>query len=97
MEKGGYICILTNTHRNVLYTGVTSDLDTRIHQHKTHFYKDSFTAKYNVEFLVFYEAYGRIEDAIDREKKVKKFSRAKKIALIEAVNPKWDDLWEQIS
>lgn len=97
MQKGGYIYIATNKHRTTLYTGVTSKIVNRIDQHKKHFYKNSFTDKYNIEYLVYYEAYGSIEDAIDREKQIKKWRRQKKIDLIESLNPDWKDLWTEIS
>ena len=88
--------MVTNKHRNVLYIGVTSKLLTRIYKHKTHFYKESFSDKYNIEFLVYYEGYGRIEDAIGREKELKNWSRARKDALINSMNPEWRDLWEEM-
>ena len=97
MQKGGCIYFVTNTHKTVLYTGVTSNLQQRIHQHRTHFYKNSFTARYNVECLVYYEGFDRIEEAIAREKEVKKWNRQKKIDLINSFNPEWMDLWEDIS
>ncbi len=97
MHKGGCIYILTNKHRTVLYTGVTSNLYNRIHQHKNHYYKNSFTDKYNVEFLVYYEGFDRIEEAIAREKEVKKWNRQKKIDLISLFNPEWNDLWDEVS
>ncbi len=97
MQKGGYVYIVTNAHRTVLYVGVTSQLLSRMYQHKTHFYKRSFTDRYNIEFLVYYEAFGRIEDAISREKEIKKWRREKKVALIERVNPEWRDLYEEMN
>jgi putative endonuclease len=80
-----------------LYIGVTSNLVRRIDQHKTHFNKGSFTDRYNLELLLYYEAYGRIEDAIEREKILKKWSRKKKEALINTLNPKWKDLWHEVN
>ena len=97
MHKGGYVYIATNKHHTTLYTGVTSKLINRIHQHKTHFYKNSFTDKYNIEYLVYYEGFGRIEDAISREKEIKKWNRQKKIDLINSMNPDWKDLWSEIN
>ena len=96
MAKGGYVYMVTNKHHNVLYIGVTSQLLNRIYKHKTHFYKKSFSDRYNIEYLVYYEGYGRIEDAIGREKELKKWSRAKKDALINTMNPEWRDLWEEM-
>jgi putative endonuclease len=97
MQKGGYIYIVTNTHHTTLYVGVTSQLLNRIYQHKTHFYKRSFSARYNIEYLVYYEAFGRIDDAIAREKEIKKWRREKKITLIESVNPEWKDLYDEMN
>lgn len=94
---GGYIYILTNAHHSVRYTGVTSQLVKRIGEHKNHFYKNSFTDRYNIEFLFYYESYGHIQDAIDREKVVKKLNRQRKIDLINSLNPEWKDLWDEIS
>ena len=96
MRKGGYVYIATNKHRTVLYTGVTSELDNKIYKHKQHFYKNSFTDRYNIEYLVFYEEYGHITDAINREKEIKKWSHQRKIALIDSFNPEWKDLWDEI-
>src|SRR5438874_11234762 len=94
--KTYHVYILTNVSRSSLYTGVTSKLVKRDFQHEIKFFK-GFTAKYNVNRLVYYEAFFRIEDAIAREKQIKGWRLAKKIALIEGMNPKWGDLsrgWE---
>ncbi len=92
MKKNGYVYILTNISNTVLYTGVTSDLTERIQKHKSEFYKDSFTSRYNITKLVYYELFESIEDAITREKQIKAGSRKKKIELIEKHNPEWKDL-----
>lgn len=86
-----YVYITTNTSRKVLYTGVTSDISSRIIQHKNKSF-GGFTSKYNADVLVFFEAYTSIEDAISREKQIKSWSRRKKLALIESVNPEWREL-----
>jgi putative endonuclease len=91
MEYGGCVYIMTNKNRTTLYIGVTSDLTTRIHQHKTHAYPTSFTSKYNLEYCVYFEFFPRIEEAIDREKQLKGWRREKKNALIEKLNPEWED------
>ena len=70
-KKGGYIYIITNQHHTVLYVGVTSNLPGRIGQHKDKFYPKSFTAKYNVDKLVYFEVFNSIVDAIMREKQIK--------------------------
>lgn len=96
MNKGGYVYIITNKNLTVLYTGVTSDLLTRVLQHKEKFLPDSFTAKYNCSILVYYNFFPTIEEAITEEKRIKAGSRNKKIMLIEKMNPDWNDLWEEI-
>ncbi|MCL2683060.1 MAG: GIY-YIG nuclease family protein [Bacteroidales bacterium] len=92
MQKGGYIYIMTNDHRTTLYIGVTNDLERRVQEHRTHFHKHSFTAKYNLEKCVYYEYFLNIEQAIKREKQLKKWSRGKKEILINRLNPKWNNL-----
>lgn len=92
MERGGWVYILTNESNKVLYTGVTSNLKVRIYEHKEKSHPSSFTAKYNVCKLVFFEAYSSIEEAIAYEKKIKGGSRLSKIKLIESINPLWKEL-----
>jgi len=96
MERGGYTYILTNKNKTVLYVGVTSKLRTRITDHKEKKFAKSFTAKYNVNLLVYYEGFHSIEDAIDREKQLKSGSRAKKEELVNRMNPGWLDLYDQL-
>ena len=96
MQRGGSIYIMTNKNKTVLYTGVTSDLKARIYEHKNHVYEKSFTKRYNIEFLVYYETFHSIEEAIAREKQIKSGSRNKKEALINSINPKWNDLFIEI-
>ena len=91
-----YVYILTNIHRTVLYTGVTRDLVRRVYEHKYHLDKNSFTAKYNVEFLVYYESTSDVEAAIEREKQIKGWNRKRKEKLIETKNPNWVDLYDGI-
>ena len=85
-----WVYIMTNRSRT-LYTGVTNDLERRIYEHK-HKMGSKFTSKYNITKLVYYEGFSDIRDAIAREKQIKGWLRAKKIALIESVNPEWKDL-----
>jgi len=92
MERGGYIYILTNKNHTVLYTGVTSNLPNRMYEHRTGFFKGAFTSKYNVDKLVYFEGFTRIEEAIAREKQIKGGSRQKKLDLINRFNPEWKDL-----
>ncbi|MBI2722424.1 MAG: GIY-YIG nuclease family protein [Bacteroidetes bacterium] len=96
MKKGGAVYILTNDHDTVLYTGVTSNLKQRIYQHKNKLHDNSFTAKYNLHKLVYYEGFNNIEDAIAREKQIKGGSRKKKETLINSINPKWLDLYNTL-
>ena len=91
-QKKYYIYIMTNKHRNVLYIGVTGDLETRIYQHKKHLFKGSFTDKYNCEYCIYYEEFDYINNAIDRETELKKWNRKKKEALINKINPKWREI-----
>jgi len=91
-----WVYIMTNVSNTVLYTGVTNDLRRRVTDHRNK-RGSKFTDKYNVTKLVFYESFCRILDAIAAEKKIKAGSRAKKVILIESVNPRWEDLYEQAS
>ncbi len=95
MDKPGFVYILTNPHNHVLYTGVTSDLTKHIFEHQSKLVK-GFTAKYHCMKLVYYEDCGGIEEAIHREKQIKGGSRAKKVALIEKLNPNWRDLTHRL-
>lgn len=96
MKRGGCTYIITNQYNTVLYTGVTSALRARIWEHKTKFYPNSFTSKYNCNKIVWFECFARIEEAIDREKQIKGGSRKDKENLIQKINPAWEDLWENI-
>ncbi|MGC1391253.1 MAG: GIY-YIG nuclease family protein [Bacteroidales bacterium] len=83
---------MTNNNNSVLYTGVASDLKERILQHKSIKHLNSFSARYNIYKLVYYESLETIGEAIKREKQIKSRSRNKKIDLINGMNPKWNDL-----
>lgn len=91
MERQYCVYILTNQNNTVLYTGVTNNLPRRTYEHKAKLV-DGFTKRYNINKLVYYEVFDRIENAILREKQIKGGSRAKKVALIKSMNPKWSDL-----
>jgi len=91
MSKQYYIYILTNKHNTVLYTGMTNDLSRRVSEHKAGG-GSTFTRKYNLNKLVYYELSEDVNIAIAREKQIKAGSRQKKINLIEEMNPAWDDL-----
>src|SRR5665647_329676 len=88
--------IVTNENHTVLYTGVTSALRKRIWEHKNKMYPHSFTAKYNADELVYYQAFFDIGEAIVREKQIKAGSRQKKLDLINAFNQEWRDLFEDL-
>ncbi|HUO04082.1 MAG TPA: GIY-YIG nuclease family protein [Candidatus Binataceae bacterium] len=85
-----YAYIMTSLSQ-VLYTGVTNDLDRGVREHKEG-QPGSFTKRYNVKRLAYFEEFGEITEAIAREKKIKRMSRGGKIRLIESMNPSWDDL-----
>lgn len=94
--KPGFIYIITNKYQTIVYTGVTSNLPQRILEHKEKRYPSSFSARYNVDILVYYEQFQWIGDAIAREKQIKAGSRETKNELIRFLNPTWQDLFEEI-
>ena len=91
-----FVYIVTNRPRGTLYVGVTNDLVRRIHEHRTHAVP-GFTDRYNLTRLVHFEIFDGPEEAIRREKALKRWNRAWKVELIEASNPDWRDLWEEIA
>ncbi|MFT6746491.1 MAG: putative endonuclease [Glaciecola sp.] len=95
MERGGWVYITSNSDNKVLYTGVTSNLRGRIFDHKDKKYVDSFTAKFNMNKLVYYKAFFSIEEAIIEKKKIKGGSRKGKIQRIESMNPDWNELFSE--
>ena len=95
MLKAGYVYIMTNKNRTSFYIGVTSDLKTRIADHKNGIGSD-FTTKYKLTDLVFYEEFPDIYQAIDREKQLKNWHRQWKVNLIQSVNPELKDLYWEI-
>jgi putative endonuclease len=88
----GFIYIMANDNNTVLYSGVTSDLKSRVKAHKEKLRQGSFTSRYNIRKLVYFECIDTIGDAIKREKQLKGGSRKKKIDLINSMNPEWHDL-----
>ena len=92
MQKTGYVYILTNKMNTVLYVGVTNNIKRRLIEHRTSANNKSFTSKYNVFKLVYYETYPSIWEAIKREKQLKAGSRKKKTDLINNTNPNWENL-----
>lgn len=89
------VYILASKRNGTLYTGVTSDLVKRVWQHKNDV-ADGFTRKYSVHMLVYYELADEMTTAIAREKQIKGGSRARKLAMIESMNPDWRDLYDDI-
>jgi putative endonuclease len=90
-----YVYILASKRNGTLYIGVTNNLAKRVYEHKSNLV-EGFTQKYKVHNLVYYEVYRNIQDAILREKRMKKWKRQWKVELIEKDNPQWDDLFERI-
>jgi putative endonuclease len=96
MNKQSYIYILTNKPNGTLYVGVTSDLIKRVWEHKSKLAPNSFTSKYNINQLVYYEISDDINSAILREKQLKAGNRKQKLELITKFNPLWKDLYDSI-
>ncbi len=92
-EYEAFVYFMTNKNDTVLYVGVTNDLWRRVKEHKEGKVK-GFTARYNLVKLVYYEEYSSVVEAIDREKKLKRWKRDWKEKLIEGMNPEWRDLVE---
>jgi putative endonuclease len=95
MDKQPAVYILASRSNGTLYIGVTSGLKGRVWQHKNDL-ADGFTKKYRIHRLVYFELHGDMYSAITREKQLKKWNRAWKIALIEKTNPEWRDLYDEL-
>ena len=95
-EYNYYVYILASKRNGTIYIGVSNKLFNRAFQHKVKFNKNSFTSKYNINRLVYYERYRYIEEATNREKELKKYNRAWKIKLIEEENPSWRDIYNDM-
>ena len=95
MRKGGFVYIMASARNGTLYIGVTSDLLARVSQHKLGT-ADGFTKKYGCKMLVWFEQFGEIELAIQREKQMKEWKRLWKLRVIEEMNPEWNDLFERL-
>jgi len=91
-----YVYILANATNTVLYTGVTRDLMRRVYEHRKEMDPDSFTAKYHVHRLVYFEDTSDVRAAIEREKQIKGWNRARKNKLVQKKNPEWQDLYQQL-
>ena len=96
MDKQFFVYMMASGRRGTIYTGVTSDLVRRVWQHRSHAIKGSFTERYDVTLLVWFEEHGSADNAILREKRIKEWRRAWKVELIEQANPRWEDLWPDI-
>lgn len=96
MGKQPAVYILANKRHGTLYVGVTSDLVKRVWEHRNGAV-EGFTSRYGVHSLVYYEMHDDMEQALLREKRLKKWRRAWKVALIERSNPAWRDLWETLT
>ena len=91
-----YVYVLANRIGGTLYIGVTNDLVRRVHEHRMKL-ADGFTKKHRVARLVYFEVFDDVENAIVREKRLKKWNRAWKIQIIEENNPDWNDLYQEIA
>ena len=97
IERLYYVYIVTNKRKTVLYTGMTNDLEQRITEHYIdRLESKTFAGKYNCHFLIFYETYRYVNDAIAREKEIKGWTRIKKANLITTFNPEWEFLNEEL-
>jgi putative endonuclease len=96
MNKYYYVYILASQRNGTLYIGVTDNLARRVLEHKDNVV-EGFTKRYNIHTLVYHEQYENPESAIQREKQLKKWERRWKIALIEMNNPRWEDLYNDLS
>ena len=96
MKKQFFVYILAKERNGTLYVGITSELVRRVWEHKEKVV-ESFTKKYEVNRLVYYEVHESADAAITREKRLKKWNRAWKLRLIEGMNPSWRDLWQDIA
>ena len=91
-----YVYILANDTNVCIYTGVTNDLKRRLYEHNQELAPDSFTAKYHIHKLVYFEETASIRSAIEREKQIKSWNRKRKNKLIESQNPQWKDLSQSL-
>jgi putative endonuclease len=96
LAKGGHVYIMSNKRNGTLYIGVTSNLSRRVWEHREGVI-DGFTKCYGLKRLVFYEPHDDIRNALQREKNLKHWPRAWKLALIHEMNPDWEDLYERLN
>ena len=95
MSKTYYVYLLSNKKSTVIYTGMTNDLVRRVYQHKQG-QSESFTQRYRVNRLMYFESFADVRDALEREKQLKAGSRQKKLDLINSTNPEWRDLYGEL-
>ena len=88
-----YVYILSNATNYTIYVGVTNDLIRRVYEHKNNLAPESFTSRYGVHKLVYFEQTTDVRAALEREKQLKGWRRLKKNALVNSLNPEWKDLW----
>jgi putative endonuclease len=93
---GGFVYIMSNKRDGTLYIGVTNDLSRRVHEHREQ-YQKGFTARYGLHQLVYYESFDDIRVAIQREKTLKHWPRLWKLAMIQEMNPDWNDLYDTLN
>ena len=91
-----YVYSMSNSHKNVIYVGITNDLIRRVYEHKNNTIPESFTAKYSVHKLVYFESTSSRYEAISREKQIKSWNRKRKNKLVETMNPKWIELYDTL-
>ena len=91
-----YVYILSSASNSTIYTGVTNNLIKRVFEHKHNMDPNSFTARYQIHKLVYYEATTDVRAAIEREKQIKSWNRARKNRLVDGMNPRWEDLYDKI-
>ena len=91
-----YVYILASNDNKVIYTGVTNNLIRRVYEHKNNFDKKSFTSRYYVHKLVYFEYTGDVTAAIEREKQIKGWNRNRKSKLVESKNKAWEDLYQSL-
>ena len=91
-----YVYILANKLNTAIYTGVTRDLIRRVYEHKKHMDPNSYTAKYDITKLVYFESTSDVKAAIEREKQIKGWNRKRKNKLVESKNPSWAELYDSI-
>ena len=91
-----YVYLLSNTTNTTVYVGVTRNLLKRVYEHKHKLDPNSFTARYHIHKLVYFETTSDVHSAIEREKQIKSWSRARKNQLVDGINPRWEDLYGKL-